>query len=65
MFGGGDTTANVIMVGTFYLLSNPATLARLKKELREAWPRLEKEPDLKDLERLPYLVCWHRHGMSL
>lgn len=56
MFGGGDTTANTIMIGTFYLLKNPSTLARLKKELLDAWPNLLEEPSLKTLESLPYLV---------
>ncbi|KAI9865057.1 MAG: hypothetical protein M1830_006062, partial [Pleopsidium flavum] len=65
MFGGGDTTANVTMIGTFYLLANPATLARLKEELREAWPRLEKEPDLRDLERLPYLNAVIKESMRI
>ena len=57
MFGGGDTTANAIMIGAFYLLKNPEILANLKKELGEAWPRISDEPELKELERLPYLVC--------
>ena len=56
MFGGGDTTANVIMYGTFYLLKHPVLAERLKKELREAWPDLERQPSLKDLENLPYMV---------
>lgn len=56
MFGGGDTTANVIMVGTYYLLKDPTLGHRLKKELTDAWPALEKEPTLKELEALPYLV---------
>ena len=56
MFGGGDTTANAIMIGTFYLLKNPSTMSRLKKELLDAWPTLEEDPGLKTLEALPYLV---------
>ena len=56
MFGGGDTTANVVMIGTFYLLSKPEMAASLKEELLEIWPTLGREPELKDLERLPYLV---------
>ena len=56
MFGGGDTTANVIMIGTFYLLKTPSLVDRLKKELHKAWPDLEQEPSLRELEALPYLV---------
>lgn len=58
MFGGGDTTANVIMVGTFYLLKRPELVKRLKEELREYWPDLieGREPSLRQLEDLPFLV---------
>lgn len=56
MFGGVETTASALMVGTFYMLKNPDMLKKLKKELHELWPNLEKEPELKDLERLPYMV---------
>lgn len=56
MFGGGDTTANTLMYGTFHLLKNPAMESRLRKELREAWPDSSSEPTLKQLETLPYLV---------
>jgi cytochrome P450 len=44
MFAGGDTTANVIMIGTFYLLKQPELTQRLKKELLEVWPILDEEP---------------------
>lgn len=58
MFGGGDTTANVIKIGTFYLLKHPELGDRLKKELREGWPDLAQQPPLRDLEALPYLVSF-------
>jgi cytochrome P450 len=56
MFGGGDTTASVIMIGTFYLLKHPELGKRLKGELRDAWPDVNQELSLKELEALPYLV---------
>jgi len=56
MFGGVDTTASALMVGTFYMLKHPDVLKRLKKELHDAWPNLEQEPELRDLEKLSYLV---------
>ncbi|KAI9834921.1 MAG: hypothetical protein M1819_002644 [Sarea resinae] len=56
MFGGGDTSASAVMIGTFHLLKNPEILARLRRELLDVWPKLEKEPDLKELEKMPYLV---------
>jgi cytochrome P450 len=58
MFGGGDTTANVIMIGTFYLLKRPDLVKKLKDELKEYWPELGpgKEPKLSVLEEMPFLV---------
>lgn len=57
MFGGGDTTANVIMIGTFYLLKRPDMVKKLKDELREYWPDLVpgREPKLSVLEEMPFL----------
>lgn len=58
MFGGGDTTANVIMIGTFYMLKRPDLMKRLKDELKHYWPELGsgKEPTLSVLEEMPFLV---------
>jgi hypothetical protein len=56
MFGGADTTGNTLMLGTFHLLENPGLLTRLKDELYEHWPNLEKVPRFEDLEKLPFLV---------
>lgn len=55
MFGGADTVGNTLMVGTHHLLQRPEALQALKKELLAAWPTLSKEPELRDLESLPYL----------
>jgi hypothetical protein len=44
------------MLGTFHLLENPGLLMRLKDELYEHWPNLEKVPRFQDLEKLPFLV---------
>ena len=58
MFGGGDTTANVIMQGAFYLLQKPELLRKLKDELKMYWPELGpgKEPKLSVLEEMPFMV---------
>lgn len=58
MFGGGDTTAGVIMTGVFYMLKQPALVQRLRDELREYWPDLRPglEPRLSVLEGMPFLV---------
>ena len=62
MFGGGDTTANVVMIGTFYLLKRPDLVKKLKAELKEYWPDLGpgKEPRLSTLEEMPFLVSFLR-----
>lgn len=53
---GSDTVGNALQTGAFYLMKNPEALAKLKKELREAWPTLDQPcPDLHQLESLPYL----------
>lgn len=57
MFGGADTNGNVLMLGMFNMLEQPALMARLKKELSEVWPVLDKPPPkYEELEKLPYLV---------
>lgn len=56
MFGGGDTTANAIMLGNFNLLENPIMVRRLKLELLETCTELEKPPRYEELEKLPLLV---------
>jgi hypothetical protein len=61
MFGGGDTTGNTLMLGTFHLLESPDLIARMKKELRDAWPILDQPPRFEDLEKLPFLVCCSRY----
>ena len=53
-FRGGHITANVIMVGTFYLLKRPDLVEKLKAELEEYWPDLVLEPPLAILEKLPF-----------
>lgn len=56
MFGGGDTTGNAIMLGTFHLLSLPGYVDRLKEELYSAWPVLDEPPRFEVLEKLAFLV---------
>lgn len=56
VFAGTDTTGNTLMVGTFYMLENESLVKRLKNELREHWPNLDKTPRYEDLQKLPFLV---------
>ncbi len=66
MFGGGDTTGNTLMLGTFQLLKHPETMAKLKAELKEAWPRLDDTPPgLRELEKLPYLNAVAKEALRM
>lgn len=51
---GGETTAKVLTVITYYLLANRVILQRLRDELEEA--SSDGLPELKVLEQLPLLV---------
>lgn len=55
LFAGADTTGNALMLGSYYLLKSPKAYQMFKRELQELWPVLKQEPDLQDLESLPYL----------
>jgi len=56
MFGGTDTIGNTLMVGSFHLLRQPETLARMKEELYNVWESTSpQEPGLRILEKAPFL----------
>lgn len=52
---GLETTKWALTVASFYILDNPAVLARLKEELHMAIPDPASIPRLQELQRLPYL----------
>ncbi|KAL3477617.1 cytochrome P450 [Aspergillus californicus] len=63
VIGAGLTTTGwSLSVGTFYLLSNPQVLARLRRELDKAIPEYNPEHptaglEWAELEKLPYLTA--------
>ncbi|KAI9760823.1 MAG: hypothetical protein M4579_001453 [Chaenotheca gracillima] len=65
LFGGVETTANTLMLGTFYILSDPVVYKNLKVEILEAWPKLENHPLYEDLEKLPYLTAVIKEALRL
>jgi len=65
MFGGGDTTGNTLMLGTFYLLRNPGLVRRMKEELKTAWPVLGQPPNLGELEKLPFLTAVIKESLRI
>ncbi|OCK93440.1 cytochrome P450 [Cenococcum geophilum 1.58] len=52
---GSETTAWSLSVATYYLLSQPTTLSKLRKELEAAIANPSELPSLPTLEALPYL----------
>lgn len=54
---GTETTAWTLSVITFYLLSNPNILQKLREELQTAMPDTSTPVTSKHWEQLPYLVC--------
>ncbi|KAL8738347.1 MAG: hypothetical protein Q9181_000857 [Wetmoreana brouardii] len=53
---GGETTARVLALGIFYIVSNPTILRRLRKEVDVVIPDASRVPSVKVLEELPYLT---------
>jgi cytochrome P450 len=53
---GTETTSGTLTAITFYLLENPAILAKLRAELKEASTGKTGTIPLQQLEQLPYLV---------
>jgi cytochrome P450 len=54
---GTETTAWALSVITFYLLSDPAVMRSLREELESAIPHPSDRLEIKELEKLQYLVC--------
>lgn len=65
VFGGGDTTGNTLMVGTFHVLANKEIRERLRKELRAGWRDLKRTPTFEELERLPYLTAVIKESLRI
>jgi cytochrome P450 len=62
---GTLTTAWALSVATFYLLSQPDTLRRLKDELRTEIPQISQRVPLSVLEQLPYLTACIQESLRL
>lgn len=62
---GTETTAWCLSVMSFHLLSNPAILRRLRKELKEAIPDPDTPVPVEKIEQLPYLTACIQEGLRL
>ena len=56
MGAGTETTARTLAVASYYLISNPEMMERLKMELKKIMPTLDTVVSLPALEKLPYLA---------
>ncbi|TKA22228.1 hypothetical protein B0A50_08097 [Salinomyces thailandicus] len=65
MIAGTETTATALSGTTFHLLRNPASLAKLVKELREAFPAGFEDLDLDALARQKYLMAVLQEGLRM
>ncbi|TVY28782.1 Cyrochrome P450 monooxygenase [Lachnellula hyalina] len=62
---GTETTAWCLSVITFYILTNPTILERLRVELEEAIPDPDKPVPVENIEQLPYLTACIQEGLRL
>lgn len=63
---GVDTTAVTLVTGTYKLLQTPSKAAKLKSELKSAWPSLSRTPpSLEALEKLPYLSAVIKESLRM
>ncbi|KAK3170072.1 hypothetical protein OEA41_009457 [Lepraria neglecta] len=62
---GTETVSWTLSVITFYLLSIPRVLSKLRAELKEALPDASSHPSIKDMEQLPYLSAVILEGLRL
>ncbi|KAI0889423.1 cytochrome P450 [Annulohypoxylon maeteangense] len=63
--GGTETGSWTLSVITYFLLSQPQTLAKLADELHNAIPDPTNLPPWAELERLPYLYAVVQEGLRL
>ena len=62
---GSLTTANALDATIYYLLSNPNSLARLRRQLDVAIPNAKMIPASAELEKLPYLTAVVHEALRL
>ncbi|KAF2438280.1 cytochrome P450 [Karstenula rhodostoma CBS 690.94] len=62
---GTHTTSWILTVITFYLLSNPPLLQKLRDELRTVLPEVDSHAPLMELEKLPFLTAVLKEGLRL
>ena len=63
---GGESTSQVLTAMTYCILSNPSILQKLRAELKTLMPTRDSPlPQLRELEKLPYLTGCVKEGLRL
>lgn len=62
---GTITSAWILSVATYHLISSPRILAKLKAELKSAIPNADTRVPIEVLEKLPYLVAVVQEALRL
>ncbi|MCJ1396993.1 hypothetical protein MMC11_000185 [Xylographa trunciseda] len=66
LIGAGTvTTAHVLSTTVYHTLANPSILRKLQKELQEFMPDRSSNPNLVQVERLPYLTAVVKEGLRI
>ncbi|RFU72711.1 cytochrome p450 [Trichoderma arundinaceum] len=65
LFAGSETTARLLAHTMFHLLDNPYIVLNIRKELWEVMGDDKQIPDLKILEKLPWLTASIRESLRL
>ncbi|UKZ80114.1 hypothetical protein TrVFT333_007879 [Trichoderma virens FT-333] len=65
LFAGSETTARLLAHTIFHLLDNPDVVQKIKDELLEVMGDDKQIPDLKILEKLPWLTASVRESLRL
>ncbi|KAL8919632.1 MAG: hypothetical protein Q9208_006664 [Pyrenodesmia sp. 3 TL-2023] len=62
---GGETVARTLTTLTYYLITNPPILAKLRRELQSAQPDPSTPLPFQELEQLPWLTAVIKESMRL
>ena len=62
---GYETTGYTLTLATYHVLSNPSIKARLRQEVKAAWPDVDEFPSWAELEKLPLLDAVIKESLRL
>ena len=62
---GGETTSRCLTVAMYYVLASPSVREKLEHELKAVMPNPLVTPEVKELERLPWLTACIRESLRI